>query len=64
MDAKTYYKTYPKDHIEAMAHKAGIVYGSFRQIAFGRRPSVDTAKAIERASNKEMTAVELLGLDI
>lgn len=63
MDAKTYFKTYPKDHIEAMALRAGIVYGSFRQIAYGRRPSVDTAKAIERASDKEMTAAELLGLN-
>lgn len=61
MNAKQYLDTYGKKGAEDVAIKAGTKLSYFLLIAKSlRRPSVELAKRLEKASGGEMGWVELL----
>lgn len=61
MNAKAYLDKYGKDGAEKVAIKAGTKLSYFTQIAAGiRRPSVELAKRLVKASAGELDFVELL----
>ena len=61
MNAKQYLDKYGKEGAEKVAIKAGTKLSYFLLMAKAiRRPSVELAKRLEKASNGEMGWIELL----
>ena len=61
MNAYDFYKTEPKETVEAVAAKAGTTFDYFKQIALGnRRPSVSLAEKLVSASGGRLDFVSLL----
>lgn len=60
MTPKTFYKTKPKDHVEAVAIAAGTTLANFQQIVYGGSVSRDLAKRLAEASSGDMTREEIL----
>lgn len=61
MNAYKFYKSHPKEKVEAVATKAGTTFDYFKQIAYGnRRPSVALAERLVAASDRELDFVSLL----
>lgn len=61
MDARTFRDTFGKAESEAIAIAAGTNYAYFHQIAVGiRRPSVELAQALVKASGDRLDLLALL----
>ncbi len=61
MDARTFRDKFGKAEAEAIAVAAGTNYAYFHQIAAGiRRPSVELAQALVRASGERLDLLALL----
>lgn len=62
MDLGTWLKAEPGRSKLALARAAGVRWKTIHKTAQGRRPRVETALAIERATDGEVTVAELLQL--
>ncbi len=61
MDAMAYWKWYGKPHCERLATSAGTSYSYWKHICNRtKRPSVDLARALVKASNGELSLDKLL----
>lgn len=61
MDPLRYLKLHGDDHCDDVAKRAGTTLAYFKQIAYRhRRPSVDLARALERESKGDLSAVDML----
>lgn len=63
MTLNQYLKSKPRGELTALAEKLGTSKGYLHDIAKGvRRPSIEMAKAIEKATGNQVPALVLLGL--
>jgi hypothetical protein len=61
MDAKAFLDTHGREEATRIARDAGTNYAYFSQIAYGhRRPSVDLAERLVKASGSRMSFEALL----
>jgi DNA-binding transcriptional regulator YdaS (Cro superfamily) len=63
MTLNQYLKSRPRGELTALAEKLNTSKGYLHDIATGyRRPSIEMAKAIEKATGSQVPALVLLGL--
>jgi DNA-binding transcriptional regulator YdaS (Cro superfamily) len=63
MTLTQYFRTKPRGELTALADRLGTSKGYLSDIAKGsRRPSIEMARAIEKATGGQVPAIVLLGL--
>ena len=60
MTPKAFYKSQPRERVEAVALAAGTTLANFQQIVYGGSCSKDMAKKLANASGGDMTREEIL----